>query len=224
MSRLDETAIAGKYKQIRTALDEHIKAVNVELKAEALKTVTAVREAFFALHPEVVAIRWTQYTPEWQDGENCYFGVNEINLQIVKDSSPASDEEDEDEDDYDDEEDGDYFDGQQHLLRSRDNILRQIADIEAEMAKDTEATKREFWMYRRGPEDIKRLNAEIVAIDDTIARAGGVEAYRQIDEDFEVAAKILGAIHDDDMEAAFGDDALVLLTKDGIKVQEISHG
>jgi hypothetical protein len=221
MSGLDRTAIAGKYTQLRTALNEHVKAAQEELNAEALKTVHAVGAAFFALHPEVHAIRWTQYTPEWQDGENCYFGVNEISLQFSS-PSKAAEAEDEGDDDYD--EDGEYFEGHEDLLHKREHQLREIAEIEADLAEgETEAKKRDYWRRVRSPEDIDKCKAEIAAIDARIEQAGGLETYSLIVADFKIASEILGSIHDDEMEVAFGDDALVLLTKDGVEVREISH-
>lgn len=38
---------------------------------------------FFAAHPEAVAIQWRQYTPYFNDGEACYFGVCEPSIRTT---------------------------------------------------------------------------------------------------------------------------------------------
>jgi hypothetical protein len=55
---------------------------------EALKSSAkdALREHFaglFAAHPDVAGIRWTQYTPHFNDGEPCTFRVNEADVLLV---------------------------------------------------------------------------------------------------------------------------------------------
>ena len=39
--------------------------------------------AFFDRHPQVDGIRWSQFTPYFNDGEPCYFSVNEPLLLIT---------------------------------------------------------------------------------------------------------------------------------------------
>lgn len=46
---------------------------------------TVIKEAFaelFAAHPELEAVKWTQYTPYFNDGEPCTFSVNEWSAKI----------------------------------------------------------------------------------------------------------------------------------------------
>lgn len=54
----------------------------------------AALDALFAF-PEVVAVRWTQYTPYFNDGEACTFDVNDARTKLIDT----------------DEEDGEYEDG-----------------------------------------------------------------------------------------------------------------
>ena len=51
--------------KMRDALKEH------------MKTLFA---AFFKVHPEVKTIHWVQYTPYFNDGEECVFGVHELHF------------------------------------------------------------------------------------------------------------------------------------------------
>jgi hypothetical protein len=47
----------------------------------------AVKEnfgAFFSRHPEVSSVVWTQYTPYFNDGDTCEFGVHEPELKLTR--------------------------------------------------------------------------------------------------------------------------------------------
>ena len=37
---------------------------------------------FFALYPFIITIRWVQYTPYFNDGEECVFSVNEPEIEV----------------------------------------------------------------------------------------------------------------------------------------------
>ena len=48
----------------------------------------ALREefkSFFEKFPEVESVRWSQYTPYFNDGEPCEFGVNELTIHALVD-------------------------------------------------------------------------------------------------------------------------------------------
>lgn len=65
---LDE--IRGK----TAALKGQIKA----LQAEAAALVKPMLQQFIADNPAIVRVRWTQYTPYFNDGEPCTFRVNDV--------------------------------------------------------------------------------------------------------------------------------------------------
>lgn len=81
----------------------------------------ALKEAFadlFTQFPELEAIRWTQYSPHFNDGDACTFGVNEFQVSFGEpeesdDVESESEIEESDDDDDDDEDDGDdeYYEG-----------------------------------------------------------------------------------------------------------------
>ena len=54
---------------------------------------------FIAAHPEVHAIRWTQYTPYFNDGDPCEFRVCEPTVQLYKAGTTEPDEEEGDDED-----------------------------------------------------------------------------------------------------------------------------
>lgn len=59
-----------------------------EMKTIYLKTVRVSGEAmlkegfieFFAANPQVKAIKWRQYTPYFNDGDSCVFGVHDFEI------------------------------------------------------------------------------------------------------------------------------------------------
>lgn len=84
------------------ALQKELQDKMATMGKEALKPHF---DKFFEDHPTVEAIRWEQYTPYFNDGDACEFGVNDF---VVKMANPAEGSE-EDEDDSDDDEDDDGF-------------------------------------------------------------------------------------------------------------------
>lgn len=73
-------------EQMKKEMTEKIKS----LMAPAFKE-------FFDRHPTVKYVSWTQYTPYFNDGEPCEFGVHEKSISIREDAKDFS-EYDEDED------------------------------------------------------------------------------------------------------------------------------
>lgn len=70
--------------------------VKAEFTGRARKMFTASLKELFEKNPELGLIEWEQYTPYFNDGDTCTFGVYEPNFVPLK---PR--EKDEDEDDYD---------------------------------------------------------------------------------------------------------------------------
>ena len=40
-------------------------------------------QEFFSKHPEIIAIRWTQYTPHFNDGDVCKFSRHEFDSKVT---------------------------------------------------------------------------------------------------------------------------------------------
>lgn len=67
-----------------------------EEAAAAVKAIAAPGfELFMREHPNIEAIRWTQHTPYFNDGEECVFSVGELYYKLV-----GADGEDEDDFEY----------------------------------------------------------------------------------------------------------------------------
>jgi len=76
--------------QIKAMKAEYQKKIETEGKA-GLKEEFA---AFFRDNPKITAIRWRQYTPYFNDGDPCTFGVNEFNYKIDGKTEDGGDYED----------------------------------------------------------------------------------------------------------------------------------
>lgn len=57
-------------------LIERMEAVKKELKEHGADALKLEFKKFFEAHPKVEALRWTQYTPYFNDGDTCYFRVS----------------------------------------------------------------------------------------------------------------------------------------------------
>lgn len=80
----DIAAITTRYKELHKELEATIKQARDKIKVEAQALISAVFEDFFATNPNVYGIGWTQYTPYWQDGDECTFEVNDINVYLTE--------------------------------------------------------------------------------------------------------------------------------------------
>lgn len=62
-------AVVASYNAAREALSKITK-----------EQVAALFLPFFEANPKIDAVKWSQYTPYFMDGDPCVFGVNEISL------------------------------------------------------------------------------------------------------------------------------------------------
>lgn len=74
-------------KEIAKIIEDAKKTVK-EKSQEALKA--SFKELFDA-HPTILGLRWTQYTPYFNDGEPCRFSVNEPYAKFVDTAEDAGD-------------------------------------------------------------------------------------------------------------------------------------
>ncbi len=61
-------------------LAEKAKALQEHIKAEARDAFQAEFKTFLDAHPNVLGFVWEQYTPYFNDGDPCEFGVREIRV------------------------------------------------------------------------------------------------------------------------------------------------
>lgn len=66
--------LATNYSEAENAFKTKLKELQESFRP---KMTEAFQEVFNSI-PELGAIRWTQYTPHFNDGDECVFGVNEF--------------------------------------------------------------------------------------------------------------------------------------------------
>ena len=80
---------------IQRVLDK-TRELQKEIKEVGQGSIKEMFEAIFKQAPAVLAVKWTQYTPHFNDGEPCVFNVNEPTavdaaaLAVVVDTSEST--------------------------------------------------------------------------------------------------------------------------------------
>jgi hypothetical protein len=62
------------------------------LKEAGEREIKAALSEMFAQFPVLTGIRWTQYTPYFNDGSPCVFGVNGVEFKLTGDDASGDDE------------------------------------------------------------------------------------------------------------------------------------
>jgi hypothetical protein len=72
-----KTKKGSKKKMDMKSLKEMKENYEKALRAQGQQIMRGAIEEFFMLNPKVTGVAWTQYTPYFNDGEECVFGVND---------------------------------------------------------------------------------------------------------------------------------------------------
>lgn len=65
-----------------SAIAEKMRELNEMMKRDGQNALKEAFVDFFNAHPEATSIRWTQYTPYFNDGEACTFSRNDLKLTV----------------------------------------------------------------------------------------------------------------------------------------------
>ena len=113
---------------------EKFNAVKEAMKENAPQLLGDFLKEQFAKVPEVLALRWTQYTPYFNDGDPCTFGVNneDPEYHLAPDAASEGDEAS-DEDEEDDREFVDSYEIHDAQLKKRlDQLEAALVEIPEE--------------------------------------------------------------------------------------------
>lgn len=114
---------------IDTLLEKY-KTTKLELSKEVKSEFSKLFENFFAKYPEVNHIKFTAFTPYFNDGDACVFSVNDLDLYLV---TPEELEEDDEVyhygETYYDLEDGEF-------KKDFNEVRKEVAKIPDEIFKD----------------------------------------------------------------------------------------
>ena len=78
-----------------TQLAEEFTTVKNEIKKQFKVEVTQALKELFVKYPELESIRWTQYTPYFNDGDPCYFRMGDLHVILEGDDPSKWEDEDE---------------------------------------------------------------------------------------------------------------------------------
>jgi hypothetical protein len=77
-------------KELRALIDD----CNAKVKSAGKAAFANELKTLFDSHPELVAVRWNQYTPYFNDGNTCEFGVGGLAYKTTSTPEDAGDLED----------------------------------------------------------------------------------------------------------------------------------
>lgn len=80
---MSKAIIADLRRQMAEA-EAAVRKVQAEMRDKGRKALEPAFLEFFAANPEVEAIRWAQYTPYFNDGDECVFRVREFCVEFTK--------------------------------------------------------------------------------------------------------------------------------------------
>jgi hypothetical protein len=87
-------AIDKKLKERLKAIDK-IRDELTKAEKSAAKDIMGLLKDLMGKNPNLTGMRWTQYTPHFNDGDACEFGINEPEYQFGL-PTPAKDEDEDD--------------------------------------------------------------------------------------------------------------------------------
>jgi hypothetical protein len=95
---MSKATVLAKVKELKAEFDKLLEDAGRPLFVEVVQPL-------FEKHPEVVAVRWSQYIPAFCDGDPCVFGLGEleVSLQELEDRTQEQIAEDENNEDCFDE-------------------------------------------------------------------------------------------------------------------------
>ncbi len=204
-------------------LNKRIADAHAEMRNTSKGLIEQAVKIFLDTCPEVTGVHWTQYTPYFNDGESCEFGVNEYCFHILE-------EDEEIEMSYESTVLYDSSDLQVALL-GLENAKAYTADRAAwqqQYLKDWLTKHGRAWTGRY-PDEIKPYPHDPakaqVWIDEVLALMEKIPAdvADRINNSFKALRSALARVPDNVMESVYGDHSLVVINRGGTEIEEHTH-
>ena len=209
-------------------LQERIEALNVEMQEKSKVLMKEALRDFFEKYDGVVHdIFWNQYTPYFNDGESCEFGVYDTHITLVSD-----DEEDEDEE-------GSMVYGPEDIVEFKKLIARWENFNRDPVTTVLEYQTDYIQKYKRDPFEADRWSGktskqkmdgwtpDYCSLEHRRRQLANAEHlvtnYPTLKDDYKEISQLIAGINEDIMKAMFGDHVKVICSKDGIEVEEYEH-
>lgn len=186
-------------------LNAKIEVLRTEMRNKAQPLITNLVKDFLDKYPKVENIFWTQYTPYFNDGEECIFGVNEIYLTI---------EGDDDVDDYEGSQlytqrDLDYYENQ---LKIAENYQRDPSVYIAEKKTRWNPVPKPYYTIREAENKIGEIRTFFIEHN-----------VEQMKKDFDEVRTGINVIDEEYMKDIYGDHVKVVISRNGTFVDEYDH-
>lgn len=205
-------------------LNAQIEAARKEMQAKSEGLIEAVVKQFLDNCPEVTGVHWTQYTPYFNDGGSCEFGVNDFCFHILTDE--------------DDEIDSFYESTEVYTQAALDEAVKKLEEAK-EYTKDPDAWRQKYvkeYREKHGrdyyisnyshirpyPYDVAQAQERIDVIKQNLETYGD-EVAERIDEEFKKLTTAMRKIPDDIMQSVYGDHVCVVINRNGTTVDEYNH-
>lgn len=78
----EQLQLPDSVREKMQSIQDARKTYEEAMKAHAKSIVTVLAGEIMTAHPEIQSIRWSQYTPYFNDGDACTFGVCEPELEF----------------------------------------------------------------------------------------------------------------------------------------------
>jgi hypothetical protein len=212
-------------------LQDQINDLQNQMQAKAKVLMHEAFKDFFTKYSNIVdSIFWTQFQPFFNDGEECVFSVNDTFILLKGDEDACE-----------------YEGSSLYDEESISDLKEHIAKWEAwEKDPMAEARKhKEFYIkrYNRNPFDPKReYRGYATKTEEDLMREWKphyvskdscqeqlrtaeliVSKYPNLQKDFNEIKSMINGLDEDLMKAMFGDHVKVIVSADGIEVEEYDH-
>lgn len=205
-----------EYKELLNNFDElnnKIQEAYREMRKNSEGLIGEACRQFLTENPDIKRVHWTQYTPYFNDGEACEFGVNEICF-LLKD--------DDDEDSF---YESSYVYTAEDLKKAKEAVLEAI-----EYNKDPEKWREEYIKkyenkygttysrhYRNSlkpyPNDVAEAERNVEKIEEFLKKYSS-ETIEKIQKDYASLISAMNKIPEEVMKSIFGDHVSVSISLD----------
>lgn len=212
-------------------LQEEMNDLKEKFRVKTKEFMRELFKEFFTKYEDVVeSIFWTAYTPYFNDGEACEFSVNDVYLIL------------------NDDEDADYYEGSdlydEDNLKSLKDDLKIVEEWEADKLAAANKHRTDYIKrYGRDPfhkdnyygasktEEERMLEWKpvwnMLSVKQGLEKIAYVEnfinTYGDLKSDFQSVKHMIASIDENLMEDMFGDHVKVIVTKEGIEIEEYGH-
>ena len=201
-------------------LNEQMEAARKEMQAKSVGFIESACKQFFDTCPEVECVFWIQYTPYFNDGEACEFGVQDKRYVLV---------DDEDVDGYE----GSIVYNENDLKKAENDLEEAIkftADPGAWRQKYSDDYKTKWGRpygasishLRPYPHNPAAAQDEIDKIKQFLEKYS-LETVNRVEENFKILNQALNMIDEDIMKAIYGDHVKVTISRTGTEIDEYDH-